>query len=39
MAERFSEGMEEETWFFKNKTYVDDATGGAQRQRGGNENL
>ncbi len=28
-AERFSKGREEAAWFLKNKTYVDDATGGA----------
>jgi hypothetical protein len=29
MAARFGEGKEKAAWFLKNRTYVDDATGGA----------
>jgi hypothetical protein len=32
MAERFGKGREEATWFLKNQTYVDDATGGANNK-------
>jgi hypothetical protein len=32
-ADRFGEGRETAAWFLKNRTYVDDATGGASSMK------